>query len=261
MYWAIARSAFQRQLSYRAANLAGLATNAFFGALRAYVLLALFGARPLVEGYSVRDAVTFTGLTQALLSFVALFPWFDVLRTIRTGEVATDLARPVDFYGYWWAQDAGRALAQVLLRGLPILLLYALLFDLVLPARLEQWLALPVSLALALSISFSWRFLYSLTAFWTQDAIGLARLGSMVATFFSGFLMPLAFFPDWLRTGMRFTPFPGMIYTPVEIYLGQVSGAALWAALATQLMWAGALYGLARVTAGLAVRKLVIQGG
>ena len=66
-------------------------------------------------------AVTFTGLTQALLSFVALFPWFDVLRTIRTGEVAIDLARPVDFYGYWWAQDAGRALQapwQQVLQGM-----------------------------------------------------------------------------------------------------------------------------------------------
>jgi len=41
----LARLAFQRQFAYRAANLAGLATNVFFGALRAYVLLALFDAQ------------------------------------------------------------------------------------------------------------------------------------------------------------------------------------------------------------------------
>jgi hypothetical protein len=31
MYWAIIRLSFQRQLTYRTANLAGLATNALFG--------------------------------------------------------------------------------------------------------------------------------------------------------------------------------------------------------------------------------------
>ncbi len=261
MYWAIARSAFQRQLSYRAANLAGLATNAFFGVLRASVLLALFGSATVVAGYTVRDAVTFTALTQALLSMVALFAWTDLMRTVRTGEIAIDLARPVDFYGYWCAQDLGRAGAQLLLRGLPIMLMYRLFFDIALPPGPTHLLAFLVSLVLALLISFSWRFLISLAAFWTQDAIGVARLASAISLFLSGFLMPVAFFPDWLRTLMRLTPFPGMIATPVDIYLGQVSGAALGLALAGQLVWVVAMFALARLVLIFAVRKLVIQGG
>ncbi|MBI1802072.1 MAG: hypothetical protein HYR71_10640, partial [Chloroflexi bacterium] len=56
-YAALARLAFQRYLAYRTANLAGLATNAFFGALRAYILIALFGAQTHVAGYSVQGAV------------------------------------------------------------------------------------------------------------------------------------------------------------------------------------------------------------
>jgi ABC-2 type transport system permease protein len=261
MYWAIARLAFQRQLSYRAANLAGLATNGFFGLLRAYVLIALFGARPQVAGYTVQDAITFTALTQALLSIVSLFFGYDLMRTIRTGEVASDLARPMDFYGYWCAQDLGRAAAQLLLRGVPIMLLYALLFGIVTPPTLLHWLALPVSMVLAVLVSFSWRFLVSLAAFWTQDAVGVARLASSLSLFLSGFLMPVAFFPGWLRSLMWLTPFPAMAYAPVEVYLGQVSGGGLWLALAYQLFWAVALYGLARLVLGVAVRKLVIQGG
>jgi ABC-2 type transport system permease protein len=73
--------------------------------------------------------------------------------------------------------------------------------------------------------------------------------------------MPVAFFPDWLRTLMRLTPFPGMIATPVDIYLGQVSGAALGLALAGQLVWVVAMFALARFVLIFAVRKLVIQGG
>ena len=54
MYWALVRLAFQRQITYRTANIAGLVTNVFFGLLRASVMVALFGARDAVAGYSVR---------------------------------------------------------------------------------------------------------------------------------------------------------------------------------------------------------------
>ena len=71
--------------------------------------------------HSIRDAVTYTGLTQALIAYIAIWGWWDLIRSIRTGDVATDLSRPHDFYWYWAAQDVGRALAQLLLRGLPML--------------------------------------------------------------------------------------------------------------------------------------------
>jgi ABC-2 type transport system permease protein len=261
LYLALVRLAFQRQLTYRAATLAGLATNAFFGLLRAYVLLALFGARQNVAGYSVRDAVTYTGLTQALIAYIAIWGWWDLIRSIRTGDVATDLSRPHDYYWYWAAQDVGRALAQFVLRGLPIMVLYALFYNITLPPTPLHWLALIPSLACALLISFGWRFLYSLAAFWTQDAIGVGRAAATLTTFLSGFLMPLAFFPDWLITLMHFTPFPAMINTPIEIYLGLVRESDLPLALAEQVWWVLALIVVNRVVLSAGVRRLVIQGG
>jgi ABC-2 type transport system permease protein len=261
MYWAIIRLSFQRQLTYRAANLAGLATNAFFGLLRASVLIALFAARDSVAGYTVRDAVTYTGLTQALLSYIAVFGWWDLMRTIRSGQVASDLSRPYDFFWYWWAQDVGRAAAQMLTRGLPIMLVYALVYRISLPPTLWHWAALAVSLFLALLASFGWRFLVSLSAFWTHDAVGVGRLAWMLGQFLSGFMMPIKFFPAWLSTLMRLTPFPTMLNTPAEVYLGQLSLAALPGALAVQLAWALLLALLCRAALVVALRKLVIQGG
>ena len=133
MYLALARLSFQRQLTYRTANLAGLATNAFFGLLRASVLIALFGARKSVAGYSVGDAVTYTGISQAMISYIAIWGWWDVTRSIRSGEIATDLSRPVDYFWYWVAQDYGRGLGQLLLRGLPIMALYVAFYRVSVP--------------------------------------------------------------------------------------------------------------------------------
>lgn len=260
-YLALARMAFQRQLAYRFANLSGLATNAFFGLLRAYVLIALFGARAEVAGYSIQDAITYTGLTQALIAYIALWGWWDLMRSIRTGEIASDLSRPLDFFWYWGAQDAGRAAAQLIVRGLPIMIAYALVFRITLPPTPLHWAALSVTLALALLLSFEWRFIVSLSAFWTQDAVGLGRMAWIATMFLSGFLMPVAFLPGWMQTLMRYTFFPTMINTVVEVYLGLLDGPALLAALSAQALWAVILYALARVVLAAGVRKLVIQGG
>lgn len=262
-YLALARAAFQRELAYRTANLAGLATNVFFGALRASLLIALFEAQggAAVAGYSLRHAVTFTGLSQALISYIAMWGWWDLITTIRRGDVASDLLRPVDYFTYWLALDAGRAVVKLVLRGLPIMLLYALAFPVILPSTPPQWLALSVSLILAWAVSFGWRFLVSLAAFWTPDAVGLGRAAWALMTFLSGFLMPIKFLPEWLGALMHATPFPSMIMTPVEIYLGVLDGPAMLQALLTQALWFAGLYLAAQLTLAAGVRKLVIQGG
>jgi len=261
MYLALIRLAFQRQLAYRTANLAGFATNAFFGAMRAYVIIALFGTHSAVAGYTVQAAVTYTGLTQLLLSYVAIFGWWDMMRTIRSGEVASDLSRPIDYFWYWGAQDCGRGVAQLFLRGAPIMMLYVLFYPVVWPPTLWHWLALPFSLALALLVSFAWRFIVSLAAFWVQDAVGIGRFAWTVAIFMSGFIMPLAFLPPWLITLMRLTPFPTFMNTPFEIYLGILNGPALLGALVEQGLWFVLLYSLAQVLLKLSVQKLIVQGG
>ncbi len=262
-YAELARKAFQRQLAYRAANLAGLATNAFFGALRAYVLIALFDARggENVAGYSVRDAVTYTGLTQALIACIALWGWLDLIRSIRSGEVAVDLLKPLNYFGYWCAQDVGRAAAQLLLRGLPMMALYALVYPITLPPTRWHWLAFGLSLGLALLISFGWRFVIGLSAFWVQDATGIGRASFTLTTFFSGFLMPLSLMPDWFQAVCRYLPFPAMITTPLEIYLGLRAGVDLLTALGVQAFWVVALYALAQLILSAGVKKLIIQGG
>jgi ABC-2 type transport system permease protein len=60
---------------------------------------------------------------------------------------------------------------------------------------------------------------------------------------------------------MRLLPFASMVNTPVEVYLGVVSGPALAGALLIQVGWAIALVMLARTVLASGLRRLVIQGG
>src|SRR6266508_5392361 len=63
--------------------------------MQAYILLALYRHRDHVGGYDASDVVTYVWLTQGMLTAVQVFGWTELALRIRSGDVATDLARPV----------------------------------------------------------------------------------------------------------------------------------------------------------------------
>ncbi len=262
-FFAIVRQSLRRAFVYRAANLAGLVTNAFFGFLRASVLIALFAATDdaHVGGFDLQAAVTYTGITQALIVWVALWGWWDLIRAIKTGDIASDLQRPLGLFWYWCAQDAGRALSQFIMRSLPIMLIFAVLFPLTLPRDAAQWFGFASSMLMAWLLSFAWRFLYSLAGFWVTDAIGIGRAAATLMTFASGFLMPVGFFPRWAQVLMQATPFPSLINTPIEIFVNVATGERMLELLATQLFWVIVVIALAQAVLLAGVRRLTMQGG
>jgi ABC-2 type transport system permease protein len=261
LFWELARRSFQRHLTYRAATLAGLATNLFFGFLRVAVMVALYGTRTEVAGMDLRAAITFTGLAQAVIAYLSIFGWYDLMRSVSSGEVAADLLKPLGYFRFWLAVDLGRALVAFLLRGVLMMLLYLIFFPITAPTLLSQWLALAFAFVLSWLLSFAWRFLVNLAAFWTPNAIGVGRFAFGIAWVLSGFFMPLRFFPDWFQTLCHLTPFPSMVNTTIEIYLGLLTGGALVQALLVQVVWIFILTGACHLTLRAGVHKLVIQGG
>lgn len=257
----LARRSFQRQITYRAATLAGLATNLFFGLLRAAVMAALYKDRGSVAGISLQDAITYTGISQATIAYVSLFGWYDLMRSVYTGEVGAALLKPVSFFKFWLAQDFGRAIAQLLLRGLPLMIFYALYFDITYPGSATQWWSLAAALWMAWLVSFTYRFLVNLASFWTPNATGIGRIAFTLSWFFSGFLMPLDLFPEWFQRICYLTPFPSTIYTVVEAYLGLATGSEMLDALALQAAWAAVLALAGQLMLRAGVRRLTVQGG
>lgn len=261
LYWEIVKLAIQRQLTYRTATLAGLATNFFFGVLRAYILIALYGQQTVVAGISLSSAVTYTGLTQGLIMFLSLFSWYELMDSVSSGEIAADLLKPVNYYLYWLARDAGRAFVQLILRGGPIFLFYALFFEWTFPQSPGQWLQFMLALVLAWLVSFSIRFMINLAAFWTPDARGFGRWMFTFNMFLSGFLIPLRFLPDWFRQICYLTPFPHQVNALVEIYLGVLTPQQVWQSLLGQIGWIVALGLTSQALLRLGIRRVVIQGG
>jgi ABC-2 type transport system permease protein len=258
--WEIAKRGWRRYAAYPWATAAGVFTNTVFGFIQAYILLAVFRHRHDVGGYDARDAVTYVWLAQALLMTVYIFGWQELALRIRDGSIATDLARPLDPQRYWLAFDLGRAPYHLLFRGVLPFVVGALVFRLDYPTPLRL-AAFVVSVALAVVVSFGFRFLYNSAAFWLVDVRGVVTVAITTVIFFSGMVLPIAFFPSWLRTVAHSLPFASILQTPIDVWLGKYSGASLLGVLALQVVWAVVLLALGRVALRAGSRMLVVQGG
>jgi ABC-2 type transport system permease protein len=258
--WEIAKRGWRRYAAYPGATAAGVFTNTIFGFIQAYILLAVFRHRAHVGSYDARDTVTYVWLAQALLMTVYVFGWQELALRIRDGSIATDLARPLDPQRYWLAFDLGRAPYHLLYRGVLPFVLGAFVFRLHYPTP-AHFAAFALSLALAVVVSFGFRFLYNSAAFWLVDVRGVITVSLTLSLFFSGMVLPLTFFPSWLRLVAHALPFASTLQTPIDLWLGKHHGGAIAGVLALQVFWALALLGLGRVALRAGSRKLVVQGG
>jgi ABC-2 type transport system permease protein len=261
--WELARRGYRRYAAYPGATYAGLFTNVFFGFLLAYILLAVYERANVIGGYDVRDAIAYVWLSQALLTVVGIFGpgWYELARRVQTGDVATDLQRPVDVQRATFDEDVGRAGYQLLWRAVPQFLIGALLFEITIPGEGSRWLLFFLSVALAVLVGFGIRFLVNLTSFWLLDYRGPVLLMIAVNLVLSGMVIPLSFFPAPLDTVARMTPFASMLQAPIDIYVGAPIGGSVAAVLALQVSWTLVLYTAGRLVLTAGTRKLVVQGG
>ncbi len=260
-YLAFAATGFKRQLAYRVANWSGLFTNSFFLFFRAYFLEACFRNRDVIGGFDVAHAMTYAALTQALLMVIPQWGAVGIAGDVRTGQIASDLARPIDYFAIHMSRRLGVSAYYVAVRCLPLLVLAAATGILAPPATWSvlPWVALSVVLAAWLANCIL--FMVEVSAFWLESERGIRYSMMAVGNLLSGLLIPLAFFPTWLIPLARVSPFRYSLSFPAEVYLGVLSADELWAGFAMQLGWVVILTLCARALFSRGVRRLVIHGG
>jgi ABC-2 type transport system permease protein len=262
-YLALAAAGFRRYATYRQATLAAAATNSVFGFLRCAVVFAVVdaGAR-LVAGYDRAQLATFVWVGQGLIGTVLIWAPPDFADRIRSGDVVTDLLRPVDPVWHLLATDLGRAAHSMFTRFVIPIAVGALFFRLQTPRRPGTYVFFALSLLMATIVCFGCRFLVNAAAYWLLDARGPHIGWTLASGFLGGLYFPLWFFPDAAAAALIVgTPFPSIIQLPLDVLVERGSPADQLVLLAIQASWVVIMLALCRVVQRRGERKLVVQGG
>jgi len=259
-----ARSSFMIMLAHRVRYLVGVLNYMTYVAVNYYLWEALYKDVPAGEarsGYTLSQMSTYVSVGWIMRS--AYFSNADniLAARINKGEINSDLLRPVSLFTQFYGAALGEAGFRAIFMALPVLTLALFVFNIAPPANALAAVCFAYSVILAFHIFFAINFLTGLLAAWTEKIQGFLWAKFMLLQFLSGLLFPLNYLPPWLQTIFQILPFKGMSYTPLQIYMGQLTGNQLASALAEQTVWTLALIGLCHFMWMRVRRRLETLGG
>lgn len=252
-------------LQYRAAAFGGIVTQFFWGFMEIAAMHAFHESNPAAYPMTMEATCSYIWFQQAFIAMLSA-RLFDgqILDSVRSGDIAYELCRPVGIYDMWFSRSTASRLSAAGLRCIPILLVAVFLpksYRLSAPAGLPQFFFFLLTLALAVLVAVSFIMLIYISGLYTVSSDGLRRLCSSLMDFLTGAYIPLPFFPATIRRMLELLPFASMQNVPLRVYSGDLAGAAMYRALLLQIFWLAAMVVIGKILCRNAERKLMIQGG
>jgi ABC-2 type transport system permease protein len=105
------------------------------------------------------------------------------------------------------------------------------------PVGPELFAAAAGSMLLGLVLNMMMQSAFAMIAFWTTQSSNVFGLVSGIGQFLSGYIAPLALFPEQFRQVANLLPFRSLVSLPVEMLMGKLSWAEIGFGYAVTLIW------------------------
>lgn len=196
-------------------------------------------------GYDRAKILTYVFGIMIVKSMVLSARAADVAGDIYRGDIMNHLLKPMSYFKFWFTRDiSSKALNLLFAAGE-----FAILFIILRPPFFLQTdplalLGFFLSIALAIFIYFNLLFMTSSIPFWAPELGwgGHFLITVIIVEFLSGALFPVDILPQMVQKILLFTPFPYLIFFPIQVYLGKISGTVLLGGLSISLFWAITLW-------------------
>ena len=160
---------------------------------------------------------------------------------ISRGDIINLLLKPISYVKYWLTRDLSSKGINLIFAVFETILLYFILRpDFFLQGNILLLLSFATSIVLAILIYFLLLFTIGLVPFWVpESAWGISFLMLVVVEFLSGALFPLDILPVSVQSIINFTPFPYLLFFPLQIYLGKVGTLIMLRGIGVSFLWLG----------------------
>lgn len=259
-YWEMIKSQIKIGTAYTAWFWAGTFSTIVYMLVIYYFWHAVYENQTEVANMQLSTMITYTVLAMMLGQYVTGVG-DQLARSIKDGSVAIELMRPYDFLLKLVALDLGDKITSTMRDTLPMLLVAYTFLGISKPHSWEAAGLFVISSLLGVLIGTQFDLFAGVFAFWTVNVWGLGVLKRAILLFFTGSLIPVSLFPHWLQQVSFFLPFQSMVYVPVSIYTGTISGVNAYIAIGEQIVWLAAAYLIVRFIWSKALKQVTIFGG
>jgi ABC-2 type transport system permease protein len=227
-----------------------------------YFWSALLRGKTHFLGYSQPQMLSYVLMMNILRSFVFTGRGWEVVGEISHGKISSYLVRPIDYHAYSLALDlaaktihVGAALIEV---GVLLLFIRAPLY---IPQEPATWVLFAASVILSSLLFFFLEFMVASLAFWTSESGGPLFCFELFLQFAAGTFFPLDVLPGAIQKALTFTPFPYMVFFPINIYLERLAWADAGKTLILEAAWLAFFYWAAKAVWKRGVANYSAEGG
>ena len=221
---------------------------------------ALYGGREAVDGITMSMVTTNFILSLGLESFFVVNDYY-LSYKINDGSIATEMLLPVSFHGRMLADNLGIAAFKLIFHFVPAMIVAILFIGIAAPASAGSFGLFVLSALFGYGVLWSLSFMFQMFSFWLINVWAIMTIKNVFVNILSGSMIPLWFMPEMVKKIISFTPFEGIYFTPVQIYLGSISGGEVVAGFIKQFIWIVCLMTCGFILWNKGKKKLVVQGG
>lgn len=245
-YWQIFNISFQQEFAYKLNFIMWRVRNVFQILLTFFLWSTVFtNPQTIIFGYNQTKILTYVFATMIVKAFVLSARAMDASYDISQGDLSNHLLKPISYFKYWFTRDVSSKALNILFATAE----FAILFLILKPPIFLQTDTLTISLfvlaiVVAVILYFLLLFLVSSVPFWAPE-LGWGShflVTVIIIEAFSGSLFPINILPNVFQSIVMATPFPYLIYFPIQVYLGNIAGQALAGGLMIALAWVGILW-------------------
>ena len=175
-----------------------------------------------IQGYNLSQMLSYQVWVMIVGFLAQSYNSMNLAEDIRLGRISSYLIYPFGFWSFHTANFFATQLIQFIVAAIT-LAFSAVFFDFVSLPTLTSLLS---GLLIALLVGLLWfqiSFIIGLVAFWLEETWVLRVIFTTITQFFSGAIIPLELYPDWLRDWLFYSPFPYLTFVPVRFFLGDQS--------------------------------------
>ncbi|MGN1084206.1 MAG: ABC transporter permease [Lachnospiraceae bacterium] len=259
-YLAFAKKSFLSRSAYRFDHFMGILNTL----LRIFIFWGIY--RALYGGRAEVDGITMTMVTTNFILSLGLDAVFYVNdyylpSRIQNGSIANELLLPVSFHGRMLADNLGHALFRLVFHFIPAVAISVLFIGIAAPASIPMLLLFLLSALFGYGVLWTISLVTQMLSFWLINVWSLVTIKNVFINVLSGSMIPLWFMPDRMKVVLSVTPFSSIYFTPIQIYLGQLSLPEILRGFFTQFLWIVLFCCIGMLLWRKGQKKLVVQGG